>query len=56
MMVRDAQAALPHRAVTGGRRSPRGLDAICLWCTSIHIITFLLFARFVPAATARPFA
>lgn len=30
------------------------LDAICLWCTSIHIITFLLFALAVPAATARP--
>jgi uncharacterized membrane protein len=30
------------------------LDAICLWCTSIHVITFLLFALVVPAATARP--
>jgi uncharacterized membrane protein len=30
------------------------LDAICLWCTSIHIITFLLFALVVPAAMARP--
>jgi len=32
------------------------LDAICLWCTSIHIITFLLFALVVPTATARPHA
>ena len=21
-----------------------GVSAICLWCTSVHIITFLLFA------------
>src|SRR5580700_568709 len=25
-MLRDGQAALPHRAVTGGHRSPRGLN------------------------------
>lgn len=24
------------------------LDAICLWCTSVHVITFLLFALTVP--------
>jgi uncharacterized membrane protein len=28
------------------------LNAICLWCTSVHIITLLLFALVVPA-TAR---
>jgi uncharacterized membrane protein len=28
------------------------LDAICLWCTSIHVITVLLFALIVPTATA----
>jgi uncharacterized membrane protein len=28
------------------------LDAICLWCTSIHVITILLFALVVPTATA----
>ena len=27
------------------------LDAICLWCTSVHVITFLLFALVVPTAT-----
>lgn len=26
------------------------LDAICLWCTSIHVITFLLFALAVTSA------
>jgi uncharacterized membrane protein len=30
------------------------LDAICLWCTSVHAITFLLFAAVVPTAMARP--
>lgn len=30
------------------------LDAICLWCTSIHIITFLLFALVVITATLPP--
>jgi uncharacterized membrane protein len=30
------------------------LDAICLWCTGIHVITFLLFALIVPTAAARP--
>ena len=29
------------------------LDAICLWCTSVHVITFLLFAFGVTTATAR---
>jgi uncharacterized membrane protein len=28
------------------------LDAICLWCTSVHVITFLLFALVVVSATA----
>jgi uncharacterized membrane protein len=28
------------------------LDAICLWCTSVHVITFLLFALVVFAAAA----
>ncbi len=27
------------------------LDAICLWCTSVHVITVLLFALIVPTAT-----
>jgi uncharacterized membrane protein len=30
------------------------LDAICLWCTSVHVITFLLFALVVVAAAAAP--
>jgi uncharacterized membrane protein len=30
------------------------LNAICLWCTSVHVITFLLFALVVPTAIARP--
>jgi uncharacterized membrane protein len=30
------------------------LDAICLWCTSIHIITFLLFALVVPPLRQDP--
>jgi uncharacterized membrane protein len=29
------------------------LDAICLWCTSVHVITFLLFALTVPTVAAR---
>jgi uncharacterized membrane protein len=29
------------------------LDAICLWCTSVHVFTFLLFAFGVTTATAR---
>jgi uncharacterized membrane protein len=29
------------------------LNAICLWCTGIHVITFLLFALTVPTATSR---
>jgi uncharacterized membrane protein len=28
------------------------LDAICLWCTSVHVITILLFVLVVPTATA----
>jgi uncharacterized membrane protein len=28
------------------------LDAVCLWCTSVHVITFLLFALVVVSATA----
>jgi uncharacterized membrane protein len=28
------------------------LDAICLWCTSVHVITFLLFALIVFSAAA----
>jgi uncharacterized membrane protein len=28
------------------------LDAICLWCTSVHVITVLIFALIVPTATA----
>jgi uncharacterized membrane protein len=28
------------------------LDAICLWCTSVHVITFLLFAIVVPTVLA----
>ena len=28
------------------------LDAICLWCTSVHVITFLLFALVAVSATA----
>jgi uncharacterized membrane protein len=27
------------------------LNAICLWCTSVHVITFLLFALIVFSAT-----
>jgi uncharacterized membrane protein len=30
------------------------LDAICLWCTSVHVTTFLLFALIVSTVTARP--
>jgi uncharacterized membrane protein len=30
------------------------LDAICPWCTSVHVITFLLFALVVVSATASP--
>ena len=30
------------------------LDAICLWCTSVHVVTFLLFALVVLSATASP--
>jgi uncharacterized membrane protein len=30
------------------------LDAICLWCTSVHVTTFLLFALTVSTVTARP--
>jgi len=30
------------------------LDAICLWCTSVHVITFFLFALIVHSATASP--
>jgi uncharacterized membrane protein len=30
------------------------LDAICLWCTSVHVITLLLFALVVVSATASP--
>jgi uncharacterized membrane protein len=26
------------------------LDAICPWCTSVHVITLLLFALVVPTA------
>lgn len=29
------------------------LDAICPWCTSVHVITFLLFALVVATTTAR---
>ena len=28
------------------------LDAICLWCTSVHVLTFLLFALVVGGAAA----
>ena len=28
------------------------LDAICLWCTSVHVLTFLLFAFIVGGAAA----
>jgi len=28
------------------------LNAICLWCTSVHVITFLLFALIVFGAAA----
>ena len=28
------------------------LDSICLWCTSVHVITFLLFGLIVFSATA----
>ncbi len=28
------------------------LNAICLWCTSVHVITILLFALIAPTATA----
>lgn len=28
------------------------LNAICLWCTSVHVITILLFVLVVPTATA----
>ncbi len=28
------------------------LDAICLWCTSVHVLTFLLFALIVGGAAA----
>jgi uncharacterized membrane protein len=28
------------------------LDAICLWCTSVHVITFLLFGLIVFSAAA----
>ena len=30
------------------------LDAICLWCTSVHVITLLLFALVVVSTTASP--
>jgi uncharacterized membrane protein len=30
------------------------LNAICLWCTSVHIITILLFALIVPTAQRAP--
>ena len=29
------------------------LDAICLWCASVHVITVLLFALIVTATAAR---
>jgi uncharacterized membrane protein len=32
------------------------LNAICLWCTSVHIITFLLFALVVPTVAAPAWA
>jgi uncharacterized membrane protein len=28
------------------------LDAICLWCTSVHVLTFLLFVLIVGGAAA----
>jgi uncharacterized membrane protein len=28
------------------------LDAICLWCTTVHVITFLLFGLIVFSAAA----
>jgi uncharacterized membrane protein len=28
------------------------LNAICLWCTSVHVLTFLLFALVVAGAAA----
>ena len=28
------------------------LDAICLWCTSVHVLTFLLFVLIVAGAAA----
>jgi uncharacterized membrane protein len=30
------------------------LDAICPWCTSVHVITFLLFALTVPTLAGGP--
>jgi uncharacterized membrane protein len=30
------------------------LGAICLWCTSVHVITFLLFVMLVTLAAVRP--
>ena len=29
------------------------LNAICLWCTSVHVITVVLFALTLPTATSR---
>jgi uncharacterized membrane protein len=30
------------------------LDAICPWCTSVHVITLLLFVLVVSTGAARP--
>ncbi len=30
------------------------VDAICLWCTAVHVVTFLLFLAVVAATVLRP--
>ncbi len=30
------------------------VDAICLWCTAVHVLTFLLFLTIVAATVLRP--
>lgn len=30
------------------------VDALCLWCTAVHIVTFLLFVAVIAATVLRP--
>jgi uncharacterized membrane protein len=32
-----------------------GIDAICLWCTSVHVLTLILFGSTVFATLSYPF-